>query len=418
MAGIARRYRALFSTGRVAAAAAISRTFVLALMLTADALLPDYDMSSALPAGPPCEHGSAAGPPEWPRAQAALEGLITWDAVYFVRIAECGYEYEQFHAFFPALPLAMRALQRSVLWPLVPKVGTRATLALAGLLISNAAFVAAAVMLHRLSLRVLHSHRLAALSAMFFCLNPASVFYSAAYTESLYAAATFAAMLALEWRAYKGFLLAAAASAATRSNGVLNAGYLAHHCLRRSVKAVRAGRPWRAVGVLVWMAGGVTAVAAPLALFQWYGFRSFCGAGVDPDEAPPWCADTVPYLYGYVQRHYWGVGFLTYYQPQQIPNFALALPILACPHPPPRRVPRTLGPRVTVYVIHWAALTAVAAFVMHVQVATRFLSASPPLYWFAAHLWVQRRARRALLAHCLLFTAVGAVLHPTFLPWT
>lgn len=54
---------------------------------------------------------------------------------------------------------------------------------------------------------------------MFFCLNPASVFYSAAYTESLYAAATFAAMLALEWRAYKGFLLAAAASAATRSNG-------------------------------------------------------------------------------------------------------------------------------------------------------------------------------------------------------
>lgn len=75
---------------------------------------------------------------------------------------------------------------------------------------------------------------------------------------------------------------------------------------------------WRAVGVLVWMAGGVTAVAAPLALFQWYGFRSFCGAGVDPDEAPPWCADTVPYLYGYVQRHYWGVGFLTYYQPQQV----------------------------------------------------------------------------------------------------
>jgi len=368
--------------------------------------------------------------------------------VYFVRIAECGYEYEQFHAFFPALPLAMRALQRSVLWPLVPKVGTRATLALAGLLISNAAFVAAAVMLHRLSLRVLHSHRLAALSAMFFCLNPASVFYSAAYTESLYAAATFAAMLALEWRAYKGFLLAAAASAATRSNGVLNAGYLAHHCLRRSVKAVRAGRPWRAVGVLVWMAGGVTAVAAPLALFQWYGFRSFCGAGVDPDEAPPWCADTVPYLYGYVQRHYWGVGFLTYYQPQQIPNFALALPILAWsasgiwafgranwpgvlelglipdaptggePTPAPSPRPPYFGPRVTVYVIHWAALTAVAAFVMHVQVATRFLSASPPLYWFAAHLWVQRRARRALLAHCLLFTAVGAVLHPTFLPWT
>lgn len=54
---------------------------------------------------------------------------------------------------------------------------------------------------------------------MLFCVNPASVFYSAAYTESMYAAATFLAMLALEQRAYKLYLLAAATSAATRSNG-------------------------------------------------------------------------------------------------------------------------------------------------------------------------------------------------------
>ncbi|KAF3497258.1 hypothetical protein DY000_02054747 [Brassica cretica] len=31
-------------------------------------------------------------------------------------------------------------------------------------------------------------------------------------------------------------------------------------------------------------------------------------------------------------------------------------------------------------------MAATAFFIMHVQVATRFLSASPPLYWFASHL--------------------------------
>ena len=29
---------------------------------------------------------------------------FVWDSVFFARIAACGYEYEQFYAFFPALP--------------------------------------------------------------------------------------------------------------------------------------------------------------------------------------------------------------------------------------------------------------------------------------------------------------------------
>jgi len=33
-------------------------------------------------------------------------------------------------------------------------------------------------------------------------------------------------------------------------------------------------------------------------------------------------------------------------------------------------------------------MAACAALVMHVQVATRFLSCCPALYWFMAYLWV------------------------------
>ena len=35
---------------------------------------------------------------------------MTWDSVYFARVATNGYEYEQTHAFFPLLPWLMRAL--------------------------------------------------------------------------------------------------------------------------------------------------------------------------------------------------------------------------------------------------------------------------------------------------------------------
>ena len=32
------------------------------------------------------------------------QSKFVWDSVFFARIAVCGYEYEQFYAFFPALP--------------------------------------------------------------------------------------------------------------------------------------------------------------------------------------------------------------------------------------------------------------------------------------------------------------------------
>lgn len=44
------------------------------------------------------------------RLGQAIQRTVVWDGVYYVRIAECGYEYEQTFAFLPALPLLMRFL--------------------------------------------------------------------------------------------------------------------------------------------------------------------------------------------------------------------------------------------------------------------------------------------------------------------
>lgn len=37
-----------------------------------------------------------------------LSRLTNWDGVFFTHLSVAGYEYEQFHAFFPLLPIALR----------------------------------------------------------------------------------------------------------------------------------------------------------------------------------------------------------------------------------------------------------------------------------------------------------------------
>ncbi len=64
---------------------------------------------------------------------------------------------------------------------LVPRVGYRATLTIAGYLISNVAFVYAALYLYKLTLYVVEDERQAWRATALFCFNPASVFYSSMY---------------------------------------------------------------------------------------------------------------------------------------------------------------------------------------------------------------------------------------------
>lgn len=80
------------------------------------------------------------------------------------------------------------------------------------------------------------------------------------------------------------------------------------------------------------------------------------------------------------------------------------------------------------YIYHLALMTAAALLVMHVNVATRFLSVNPVIYWYAAVYllgegapmsqgrWPWRSAW--LWLWCLAFTALGALMFPNFYPWT
>lgn len=74
------------------------------------------------------------------------------------------------------------------------------------------------------------------------------------------------------------------------------------------------------------------------------------------------------------------------------------------------------------FVLHLAFMAATAFFVMHVQVATRFLSASPLIYWFAAYLMVSpsigKRWGYLIWGYCAAYILLGSLLFSNFYPFT
>lgn len=377
-------------------------------------------------------------------------GFSRWDAQHFLFIAEFGYIYEQNFAFLPLFPVILRALAETLLGPLQPWLGLHSRLLLASTLLNTVIFVLSAVVLYQLSVAVLQDRRLAALSSLLFCLNPASVFMSAAYSESIFMLLSFSGMLHLEKARPLTSCTLFALSTAARSNGIINAGFLFHSQLKQCIlylipELKFTGKDWHKLcwhlilrSALLVTVGSVV-IVLPFALFQYYGYLTFCRSAVNPaltipphllqlarekgyrlpgkDSAvPSWCHHRYPIIYSYIQDTYWNVGFMRYYQLKQLPNFLLAFPIIAlgiwaakqyvlsdpwyCIHlgllhkklkgereGDGKPSSGFSSHRVFVYVVHATALLAFGVCFMHIQVITRFLaSSSPVLYWFSAHL--------------------------------
>jgi phosphatidylinositol glycan class V len=172
-------------------------------------------------------------------------------------------------------------------------------LVISGVLVSQVSFTVAAVLLYKLSLRLTDDPRLAYWSALAFIWQPCMMFMSAVYSESLFAALSFAGMLQFErgrwWMAAVWFAL----SSAVRSNGALYGGYFVYAFLCQLTKP----RAFQMIRAIIRMVLLVTLSMSGMLAFQWYGYRQFC-VGVE-NNARPWCRDRIPLIYSFVQQHYW-----------------------------------------------------------------------------------------------------------------
>ncbi|CAM6112845.1 unnamed protein product [Calypogeia fissa] len=290
--------------------AVASRVLVAALFLLWRNVANPYDTSAdlSLPclSSNSCTSQEEHQQPIWgQRLGKAIQRTVVWDGVYYIRIAECGYEYEQAYAFLPALPLLIRLMSQTIFYNLIPVLGLRPTLALSGYVIINLSFVLAAYYLYRLSKQVLEDEKQALVAVALFCFNPASTFYSAIYSESLFALFSFAGL----WHFLNGARWTAIAlfglSSGVRSNGVLHAGFILFQAMHKAYDVAFCQKRLLAVVPIILVALFQSAgVVTPYVAFQRYGFIQLCLHEGIP-ETRPWCSKTIPHLYSFVQSYYW-----------------------------------------------------------------------------------------------------------------
>lgn len=402
-------------------------------------------------------------------------GLLRWDAHHFMQIANHGYVFEQSLAFFPLYPMLARFLAL-ILSNIFAYFDLESWILFSFIVINITCFILSALCLYDLTVLVL-GRKFALKATILFCFNPASIFFTAPYTEALFSYLTFKSMLNsvliyhnLQVNRYT-FVWPIILSLLTRSNGVLNLGFILYSLL--CLYLDRARFNIRINILVIWGTFLVLICLAPFILFQLYCFNRFCKnfSIILPDSLvvqakdhnfvlpglfsrynQSWCYQKIPLAYSYVQSHYWNVGFLEYYQFKQIPNFLLAAPIIylllsGSVHYFLKNFPKEIKDIFTfsllrhekkdkrllmVYIIHSTFLVCFCLFNVHIQVITRMLcSASPIIYWFSADLISQSDngiilhnfsqfsfKHKILIIYYLGYFVIGTIMFCNFLPWT
>ncbi|CAG8561373.1 5700_t:CDS:2 [Funneliformis caledonium] len=327
----------------------------------------------------------------------SFKAFLRWDSFYFIHLSEEGYIYEQEHAFFPLLPLLARGLSNSV-------------------------------------------------TSIFYILTPSGMFMSAMYTESLFALLNFFGMrLFYEGKSWSAAFIWSLSSF-TRSNGITQVGFFVYKFLIKDINRIN--------GKVIFIRLLKTIILSIIVLlgflmFQSYGYYHYCILYL---PRRPWCNDTIPLLYSFVQSFYWNGGFLKYYEVKQIPNFLLASPMIFLSFYGiysyskfdlkriltlglQQRSETTLESSSSPYyrthellpfIYLWAVLLVYSITVMHVQVITRFFSSQPIVYWFVTNLFLKSLSKDAnrwdkllgygMLVYFILYGGSGIVLFANFFP--
>lgn len=186
---------------------------------------------------------------------------------------------------------------------------------------------------------------------LLFILNPAGVFFTSAYSESLGAAFVFTGCrFLIEHRVHRNPLALGKAVSAlwmacwTRSNGSIYAGFLLLYGIGWTLNK-NQGMIRRILSLPTFVLLMSVLVIGSMGQYNNAAFHNHCNNyqlhdndhnAIDnesclvPTYQPPlWCKEGPLFnLYGYVQKKHWNVGLFRYFQIKQIPNFLLAMPVL------------------------------------------------------------------------------------------
>ncbi|RAL17107.1 DUF409 domain protein [Aspergillus homomorphus CBS 101889] len=385
--------------------------------------------------------------------------LTRWDAIYFTKAANRGYDFEQEWAFSYGLSRLIHVLGDGL-----RKVGIldyAFNESVVGILVSYAAHGLSVIVLYQLIYALFpgaHGRKIALLAACLHVLSPAGAFLSAPTAESAHVFLSFCGSLFFvqsfspsDASSFSSGLLQDALlvpagilhglATTCRSNGLLN-GILFFEEAVRLLFSLSLGVSHAKLRRL--LAVGVAGICTGLGFIlpQYIAYQKFCTLPAN-QEPRVWCRRTIPSIYSFVQDHYWDNGFLRYWTLSNIPLFGLAAPMLAIlmasgsqalrgdfrkvagemrDSPQARLTDRLLRSLAVPQVV----LAVLTFFNHHVQVITRMSSGYPVWYLWLACLLLQARSskedggrnRKANLTvnYMVVYALVQGVLFASFLP--
>lgn len=410
------------------------RLAILLWCVVANLILPDH-----VPSGVATLRVKDAAPLFSNRSSEVILGsFLRWDSIHYVNIATNGYLRDYEYVFYPLYPAALWVFSKSV-----PFVTPLEGLILGGLLLNVVCNTVSAYFLHHFLSFHGYSQRIIQTAIVCFAANPASVFFSTLYTESLFMMLSLIALYAFT---VKGsyiscifFLLASYC----RSNGVFNSVIIGSSVLTNTAK-------YRSTSAVLALAA-ISCCIFPSFTVNYYSEKNICSAqqvfpGDNSSETLSFCRSnyslgmlrTLPLHmfifspYAYLQKKYWNISFLAQYQFKQLPNFLLASPIVAiilhhlyCKY---RSLSSLEAIKLYVkqdqefpYHLHMITLLVICTCWAHVQVTTRVLLSSNPFVYIALAECLHSandRVRCYSKLYIIFFNFVGVALHVNYFPWT
>ena len=233
------------------------------LQVLTNYLIPPYD-TSALEAYP------ASGLP--------LDGITSlghgnWDAIYYNYLAQHGYDYENFGAFFPLYPAVVAGIASVLYFPLQLLMSYSSCVVLSSVLLNNTLFYINSLMLFKLSRLFGLSETKSYQAALLYTLNPASIFFSVGYTESLFSFFVILGLLIREADSQLYFLCFSLATG-VRSNGLSLVFFILYDHILTMVKSGNV-----LIVNLVCMVVQTCISVAPFFWFQGHLYNLYCVEG-------------------------------------------------------------------------------------------------------------------------------------------
>lgn len=244
-----------------------------------------------------------------PIASALTTRLTRWDAIYYVHAAKDGYVYEQEWAFGTGVVLSIRYLTQFIRSLGVEAYGIEP---LAGIAISNISHLGSVLALYKLTEVLTKDVKLSFISSALSIISHGGLFLSSPYGESPCSLLCFLAVLLFALRCEPGrstlarcaLVIASGAllglATTIRSNGL-------SYGLVFAVEAVQTGLAFlqqpTAAGFLhvgATVVGG-SLVGSGILIPQLSAWSLYCY----PDALRPWCNNTLPSIYTFVQDYYW-----------------------------------------------------------------------------------------------------------------